>query len=381
MKIDKISKVAVACLVLFTVSGCDDADYQSIENRLYINEAVSDGKFTHQTETLTVTGNTTTSITVRLARPIDRDVHVTLGVAPEYAETYNTEHAVSYEVLPEQYLSFAAETTIKAGQVGSSPVKIEIGDFSSDVGVSYCIPLGIVSSDAPVATTKTTSHILYLLESPLLQHVPEMEMNTVPEGKGDWGISTTEWTLEGWIWMSAFNINNQAFWNGEVSKGTEIYCRFGDAAVDYDRMQIKTGGSEMESKTKFSPNTWYHVAITYSSNTLSLYVNGSLDNSKTIVVAEYIINNLKLCSSGGYWQCVGRQAQVRFWKKALTGGAIAATMNRAVPADSEGLFGYWKLDEGQGKVFYDSTSNGFDLTCYIAPTWSTERVNFSSPNN
>lgn len=381
MKINQILKVSVLWLVLFTVSGCEDANYQSIENRLYINEAAPDDKFTHQTETLTITGETTTSITVRLAQAINRDVHVTLGIAPEYAEAYNTENGTSYAVLPDQYLSFTAETTIEAGQVASSPVVLTIGEFSTDNGEAYCIPLAIISSDAPVATTKASSHILYLLAKPLLQKVPGMISSTLPSGTGDWGISTTEWTLEGWIWMSSFPINNQAFWSASVSQGTEIYCRFGDAAVPYDQIQIKTGGSEMQSTTVFSPSTWYHVAFTYSNNTLSLYVNGSLDNSKEIEVANYVIDNLNLCSSGSYWQCTGQQAQIRFWSKALSQNAIVDAMNRAVPADSEGLFGYWKLDEGEGNVFHDSTSNGFDLTCMNPPTWSTKEVNFSNPNN
>lgn len=381
MKINRILKVSVLGLALFAFIGCEDADYQSIDNRLYINEAAPDDKFTQQTETLTITGETTASLTVRLAQAIDRDVHVTLGIASEYMDTYNMENGTAYTVLPDQYLTFTTETTIEAGQVASSPVILTISEFSTDNGEAYCIPLKIVSSDAPVATTKTSSHILYLLTKPLLQKVPSMTRQTLPAGSGDWGISTSEWTLEGWIWMSAFPINNQAFWSASVSQGTEIYCRFGDAAIPYDQIQIKTGGSEMQSTTVFEPSTWYHLAFTYSNNTLTLYVNGAKDNSKEIEVANYVIDNLSLCSSGDYWRCTGQQAQIRFWRKALTQNAIVDAMNRAVPADSEGLFGYWKLDEGEGDVFHDSTTNGFDLTCQNAPTWSTDEVNFSAPNN
>lgn len=381
MKINHILKGSILGMAFFALIGCEDADYQPIENLLYINEAASNNKFTQQTETLTITGKTTTSLTVRLAQAIDRDVHITLGIAPKYADAYNSENGTSYTIIPEQYLTFTTETTIAAGQIASSPVVLTIDEFSTDNGEAYCIPLEIVSSDAPVATTKTSSHILYLLTKPLLQKVPEMTASTLPAGVGNWGISTSEWTLEGWIWMSAFPINNQAFWNAAVSQGTEIYCRFGDAAVPFNQIQIKTGGSEMQSNTVFTPETWYHVACTYGNNTLTLYVNGALDNSKEIEVANYVIDNLQLCSSGSYWKCNGRQAQIRFWRKALSQNAIVDAMNRTVPADSEGLFGYWKLDEGAGSVFHDSTSNGFDLTCEKAPVWSEVGVNFSAPNN
>lgn len=381
MKINRILKASALCAVLFAFAGCEDADYQAIENRLYINEAAPDGKFTQQTETLTVMGETSTSVTVRLAQAIDQDVHVSIGIAPEYADAYNASNGTSYTILPEQYLSFEAETVIEAGQIASSPITISISEYSTGNGEAYCIPLKIVSSDAPVATAKTSSHILYLLTKPLLQKVPAMVSSTLPSGSNNWGISTTEWTLEGWIWMSSLPINNQAFWSATVSQGLEIYCRFGDAAVPYDQIQIKTGGSEMQSSMTFSPNTWYHLAITYSNNTLSLYVNGTLDNSKNIEVANYVIENLSLCSSGTWWRCTGQQAQIRFWSKALSQNAIVDAMNRAVSPDSEGLFGYWKLDEGEGSVFHDSTANGFDLTCMNPPTWSTAEVNFSAPNN
>lgn len=48
--------------------------------------------------------------------------------------------------------------------------------------------------------------------------------------------------------------------------------------------------------------------------------------------------------------------------------------------DSEGLFGYWKLDEGSGDLFRDAMANGFDLQCAVAPVWSEEPVDFSDPN-
>lgn len=144
-------------------------------------------------------------------------------------------------------------------------------------------------------------------------------------------------------------------------------------------MQIKTGGSQWESTTKFTRNTWYHVAISYANGKAVLYVNGQEDSSKDIT-ASYLINNLTLCGSGSYFRTTALMAQVRFWKKALAPAVIKDAMNREVPADSDGLFGYWKLNEGEGDKFKDSTSNGFDLTCTNAPSWSSYEVDFTDPN-
>ena len=111
-----------------------------------------------------------------------------------------------------------------------------------------------------------------------------------------------------------------------------------------------------------------------------MYINGIEDSSKEFAATNYVINNLQLCSSGSYFRANAQMAQVRFWKKALSASAIKDGMNRLVAADSDGLFGYWKLDEGTGSVYHDSTSNGYDLTCRTEPVWGTEEIDFSDPN-
>ncbi len=379
MKFNQIIKATAIGAAMIASAGCENADYPNIENRLYINEAASGKSFTHQAVSLTVTGETTATLNLRLAQPLEQDVRVKLGLDAGFVEEYNAENGTAYEILPLEYLTFDEEVIIEKGQ-SVYPVALTIKEFSTDNGEAYCIPIRIVDTDSPAPPTEASSRLLFLLTKPLLQVVPMMNTSTKPSGTGDWGVSTPEWTLEGWLWMSAFPINNQAFWSASVSEGTEIYCRFGDAAVPFDQIQIKTGGSEMVGNTKFSPNTWYHIAFTYSNNTLSMYVNGTLDNQKNIEVPNYVINNLELASSSQYWQCNAQMAQIRFWKKALNQSAIQDAMNRAVAADSEGLFGYWKLSEGEGSIFHDSTANGYDLTCAQAPTWSATEVNFSNPN-
>lgn len=380
MKHNKIITAVAWCAGALALGGCNNAAYDVIENRIYISEAAPSDSFNQQTVNLTVNGATTTTLHVRLAQPVDRDITVSLQYDPESMATYNERNNVNYVQLPEQYVTFEATATIPAGSLSSAPVEVSIGAFPTDSGESFCIPLKITAPDSPVPVARTTGHLLYLLSTPLRQVVPTMDTNTFPEGSGGWGITTPEWTLEGWVWMSAFPINNQAIFNAEVSQGTEIYIRFGDADVAYDKLQIKTGGSQFNSNQSFTPATWYHVAFTYSNGKCTMYINGVEDSSKEFAATDYVINNLQLCSSGSYFQANARMAQVRFWKKALTANAIKDGMNRQVAANSDGLFGYWKLDEGTGNVYHDSTGNGFDLTCRVAPTWSTEVVDFTDPN-
>lgn len=382
MKFNQIIKASALGVALMAFAGCENADNKPIENRIYISEAAPADKFTQQTETITVLGTTTTSIHVRLAQPLAQDITVTVDTDASLLNEYNDRNGTNYVALPAEYLSFEGTTTIPAGAVSSEAINITIQEFPTDSGEAYCIPLRItdVCDCSPVTVTQATSRIFFALTTPLRQLVPMMDTNTMPASSGSWGIATSEWTLEGWIWMSSFSINNQAIFNASVSKGTEIYIRFGDADVAYNKLQIKTYGSQFNSNQAFSTNTWYHVAFVCGSGKCTMYINGVEDSSMEISGNDYVIEGLQLCSSGSYFRANAQMAQIRFWKKALSANAIQDAMSRQVSPTSDGLFGYWKLDEGEGKVYHDATGNGRDLSCNYAPIWSSEVVDFTNPN-
>ena len=68
------------------------------------------------------------------------------------------------------------------------------------------------------------------------------------------------------------------------------------------------------------------------------------------------------------------------WNTCLSQATIQDAMNRGVPDDSEGLFAYWKCDEGEGNILYDSSPNGNHITLKSAPQWSDD-INFLHPND
>lgn len=379
MKIRHIANICAWSLGLAAFAGCNNADYSSIDNRIYISEAAPADKFNQQTETITVTGETTTTLHVRLAKSVSHDVVVRLALDEALVDTYNSVNGTNYSSLPDEYVEYDSQVTILAGTLSSDAVTIKIKKFPTDDGKAYAVPMKIAETNSSVAVTQSTSKLIYLLSTPLQQFVPTMDRRVKPKGAGDWNVSTDAWTLEGWIWMDSFDKANQAIMSGVVSEGTEIYIRFGDADVDFNKLQIKTGGSQFNSNKVFELSTWYHIAFVYGNGKCTLYINGQEDNSLQLST-HYVINNLLLCSSGSSFVANAKMAQIRFWSKALAQSAIKDAMNRVVPADSEGLFGYWKMDEGEGSVYKDATSNGFDLTCGVAPIWSTEKVDFSKPN-
>lgn len=375
----RIFSLALAAVL---AAGCN-TKYDVIENGLYINEAAPSDRFTQQVVNITVDGVTTATIHLRLAQPLDVDVHATLALAPEFTDEYNLRNGASYVTLPSEYVELPSEVVIQAGSISSDPVEITINEVPSGDGLAYCLPIKIASSDAPVEILESSGRLIYLITAPLHQTVPTMNASTLPakaEDAADWNVATNAWTLEAWVWMSAFPINNQAIFNVPVSKGTEIYIRFGDANVDYDKLQIKTYGSQFNSNTAFEPEKWYHLAFVCGNGKCIMYINGQEDASMDLSSTDYVINNLQLCSSGSYFRADCKMAQVRFWKTALTENAIRDAMSREVPSGSENLIGYWKLNEGEGSIYYDSSPNGRDLVCAEAPEWTGEEIDFTNPN-
>eukprot|EP01041_Mallomonas_annulata_P005179 gene5179-10358_t len=89
----------------------------------------------------------------------------------------------------------------------------------------------------------------------------------------------------------------------------------------------------MASETEICENTWYHVAFVYDidARTMSIYVNGELDNS-TGEISPLQGNNMVFISSyAGGRGLNGRISNLHIWSVALPAQAIRATVVSSIP--------------------------------------------------
>ena len=124
MKRITIKQCLLACFVLpMILAGCNDADYQVIDNAIYLNEASENGsaKVTVDPENVT-----TTTLTVRVGQPVTENVTAVLTVDPSILKEYNEANETSYEVLPEQYFTYDKEIKIAAGDVSAIPSEFRV---------------------------------------------------------------------------------------------------------------------------------------------------------------------------------------------------------------------------------------------------------------
>jgi hypothetical protein len=135
--------------------------------------------------------------------------------------------------------------------------------------------------------------------------------------------SGTNYTMEAWVQASSTAVShnilsssNNVFW---VASGT-LYGGLG-------------GSYQLVSNASFPTNAWKHVALTFndSTNTMTLYVNGSQVSQNTGVTQSYIGETLRIGShvSGStpvsFWN--GKIAQVRVYNQALTAANILTNFN------------------------------------------------------
>lgn len=361
MKYIYLSSLMVA-LSAFLFVGCDNADYKAQENSLYIAAAAGREK----AATITMDGGADINVVVRLAQKLAEDVEVEIGYDPEMLTGYNANNGTEYEALPEKQLPQGVTVTIPAGEI-SATFQLHIDDFTTN-GITYAVPLALGNVlKGSVSKSAAQSKFIYVLSKPLNVSVPVMKPSSSEKAETDpnteWGVSVETYTLEAWVRMSAFSINNQAIFN--VHANNELYIRFGDANSPYNYLQVKAhGDGGAETARDWNPNQWYHLAIVYDGNELIIYRDGARVAGKQVPVPKggMVINGLQMVASGStYFRAECAMSQVRFWSYARSETEIQNNMLFEVNPKNPNLIGLWPLDEGEGNTFKDATGQGRDM--------------------
>ena len=396
MKMIKFSRYVVLGAALAVVTGCNDAKLSTIDNGVYIAEAAPSNTFGQQIEAQLVDeGDVIEPLTVRLVRAINQDVTVTLDIDQQLIDEYNQQHEATYELLPEEFRSFDRTVTIPAGEVSAPVINLTIKPFTTPNNEAYAIPVRITSVTGPIGLVGNANHILYLLTSPNKQKAVVLKSANKTSLNFKNEIPVTQWTIEYWIkfdnttgkptgdWVGPANIafrrNIFADNSAPISFNGILLRYWADGAKKIAPcLQCQLDGNYFDSEEFWYPDTWYHIAYTYDGSTISLYKDGTLNNSKADS-RDFTFNNITLAQSFG-WRMQVEYAQIRLWSKCLTENAIQEGMSRQISGDSDGLIGYWKCDEGEGNVLKDNSPNGNDITLAGTPAWS-EQYNFYHPND
>lgn len=107
--------------------------------------------------------------------------------------------------------------------------------------------------------------------------------------------------------------------------------------------------------TTLNLNQWYHVAATYDGNDWYLYLDGSLEGTKSVgepcqnLSIQHSAVGSALLSTGdpqGYFE--GEIDEVRIWNLVRTQLEIQDNMNKEITSSVSGLVSAWNMNEGAG---------------------------------
>lgn len=377
MKNNKLFTV-LSLLFILLFASCEDAKYDPIDKaRLYFKEALdakglASGKISLGVDTVKV------SLTPAISHLLKDSVEVEITVDPSVLNLYNEMNETSYEIIPSGKYVLPDPMFIKAGKNIRDVQSVAIAPFEGEDFVQYALPLTVKS--VSVESSPVTSQYVILVDEELIQSVPNLyseshlkcePYNGVDGHQGTWNLNLSDWTVEFWVWMDGFDINNQAIFNS-----SEIYIRFGDTSIKNTQMQIKLLGSQVATIHEFKPEEWTHVAFTYSASSgiLTIYVNGTSDvtlqtKGGSMPTMPYV--NMVSSGAEGYFKNNCRLAQVRFWNVCRTSNQIE--MNRfSVIKPTKEMVAYWPMDEGEGDILHDITENGHHAHASAPLTWEKD---------
>ena len=356
------------CGVVFT--SCENL--QPIENGVFISEAQSTlGKKI----SIDNTGGSG-FFTVRLGEAVDVDVTAELAVDAAVLDFYNAKNGTAYKLLPEAYYSLDSnKAVIKGGKITSEPVFITIEPLGGDISPDdvYAIPLSISSVTGGVNTLDGSKSIVLFLDEIVVTNVPYLSIGTfITADLSGGALELPQWTLEWNIYKDGFPANNCTQWVLQNDKNVSVvYTRFGDVVTPTPAyFQAKIGTSKHQGSSALTGKKWYHLALVYDGANILFYINGVLDVKASHPVGGEVFSvaTVKFGNVKGQYGLNAELSELRLWSIARSQSEITNSMFKVHPK-TEGLEIYWKMNEGEGKVFKDFTGNGRTGNLNNMPTW------------
>lgn len=377
----KLKLAAIFVLGLMSImTSCDDAKNDAIESRVYIAESSS---LSYESKKVVIDEKgASVSVTPRSGKNVTEDVEVTLGLNPGALDIYNAKNGTNYVSLPEgSYTLDQEKVVIKKGESLAPTVKVAIKPLTQEMvatGDKYALPIAITSVSGGSEALVGADVMIYLMDQVIITSVPVLTGDHAITLNMQKDYTVTQWSLEMRINMSELgdgvtpgigrpgppSYQNQAIFSAGPGNGIaedgEIYIRFGDGPIPGNILQIKTQGTQINAATKFKNNQWYHLAFVCDGIKLTIYVNGNVDATLDLPRKPLLLvkNSFGICN--GSWMVTDAMvSEVRFWTTAISQSQIQNNMF-AINPKSEGLEGYWKLNEGSGSTFKDATGHGND---------------------
>ena len=314
-----------------------------------------------------VDGPSSMGVSITSSVRVGKDINVNVKLAPELVADYNARKKTAYEYLPDGSFNLSAtNTVIKSGVNISDAIQFSItslADFRE--GVTYIVPITITGTDGDIPVLESSRTLYLIIKRTIITQAASLAGNryfSVPTFMSDASLAAVpNLTLECRVLVNSFQTANP-FITSVMGIEETFLLRFGDVSIPNNKLQLAAGqvvGAgkyPVTSNAAFSTGQWHHIAAVYNGSTMSLYVDGVLDNYTDAAPGGI---NLTSTWEGGF--LIGRSAgsrylngyisEARVWSKALTANELQNNLCYVDPA-SAGLLAYWR---------FNGTSTGNDV--------------------
>ncbi len=326
-------------------------------------------------------------ITVSTSLIAEADVSVELSIDNSLVERYNKDHNEAYQSLPEGTCSLSESSLlVTKGNYRSDAIKLIVNDVEKvGKGVNYLLPIKLVSKSKDYPSLPGSDVLYVIINRTMLVNVPKLNgRNYFKVEFKDNDVSRLQ-NLDAFTMEVRVNLWKFPFYNG--STGNNLMGILGfpqeeperSAWLFVDGTPDRVGGKGnipvfmfgvkgwgvYAGKLGFTieKDAWYHVAGVFSENKLKLYIDGELFveteyKNKVSFIEKFYIGASPGVQNGFYLE--GSVSEARLWRRALSATELKNPLHKCyVESDSEGLEGYWKLDDGKD-VCIDYSGNGHD---------------------
>ncbi len=368
-------------LIIFIMSACKDTT------------EVGDGLLMTGTESNSLVkfaideNSTDYAVSVTSTSLVGSDVTIDIEVDTTLVATYNSKMGTSYYPIPDGACKLSeSEVVISSGKSISSASTVSITDETNFVpGRVYLIPVTIKSTSGNIEIIEANKTIFLKVSRTLKFYAPNVAnskmayqfllpdpISSLPVYTWEVKIYATKFrsaSASGTTRVCSFGGNESSVEGGAINDGgfkcDQNLLRFGEGTDDPNVLHITTKQGKMSANTPFDLNTWYAVALVNDGNTLTLYINGEKDNSISVSPYEYSLYGVQIgMPSSGYQSSqlfYGRLSEMRLWNRTLSAREIKANVCGVDPSTT-GLLSYWRMNEGEGTVFYDLSPSGRDIS-------------------
>lgn len=325
------------------------------------------------------------SVTATSTYRASEDIQVNFEFDSTAVATYNKEHNTTYYVVPAAAVAISnLETVIKAGSSSSTPVSVKVISTSPLLdGRSYLIPLTIrtVNGGGSVLESGRT---IFLRIARIIDFAAVSMNNAQGATTGTPGTRgrfngaflftpntpamLPNFTLEIKNLVYAYrdgdgNTNPQPIqtlisWTDQW-EATSVGLRYAELGNPNNSLQL-IGSFGSAFAYNFNSNQWYMISLAYDGAKLTMYVDGT----KAAEVTGTGVLQFSRMQFGQVWGGYdtkqyfnGRIAECRVWSRALSASEIKLNLCGADP-NADGLLAYWKLNEGAGHIFHNSSKEG-----------------------